>query len=258
MNRFDNKVVLVTGAASGIGYATTCEFAKEGALVVATDLRQEKLDSVFQDLIAEGYKIETRCQDVTEHETRKETIDGIVQRHGHLDVLFNNAGGSPVVPFEATTPEQWRFINSLNLDSVFFGMQAAIEVMKNQEKGGVIINNSSIAALIGFPLLPAYAATKGGIRSLTKAVAIDVARKGLPIRVNSIHPGTIMTPWLTGFLEGLGDQAEHVKKQMEEKIPMNRCADPIEVARPVLFLASNDASYITGAELVIDGGQSVE
>jgi len=252
MKRFKGKTALITGAASGIGFASAEQFAREGATVVATDLRIEDLDAAFANLIAEGLAIEKAVQDVREHETWTRTVDGIIARHGRLDVLFNNAGGGHFARIDATTLEQWRYVNAVNLDSVFFGMQAAIRVMK--VNGGVIINNSSIAGLVGEPNLAAYSATKGGVRAMTKAAAVDCARRGYPIRINSIHPGYTKTKLVAAALASLGEQAEAFAAAATATIPMGRLAEPIEIARPVVFLASDDASYMTGAELVVDGG----
>ena len=252
MKRFDGKTVLVTGAASGIGRASAEQFAREGATVIATDLRMEDLDAAFGDVVAEGLSIETGVQDVTEFETWHVTLDNIVERHGRLDVLFNNAGGGHFALIEATTVDQWRYVNAVNLDSVFFGMQAAIKAMKLQ--GGSIVNNSSIAGMVGEPQLAAYSATKGGVRAMTKAAAVDCARQGYAIRINSIHPGFTNTPLVATALESLGDQADEFAAAATAAIPMGRLAEPMEIAKAVLFLASDDASYITGAELVVDGG----
>ena len=212
----------------------------------------EDLDSAFTNLLAEGLSIETAAQDVSDNEAWTTTVDGIVERHGRLDVLFNNAGGGHFAPIETATLEQWRYVNAVNLDSVFFGMQAAIRVMK--VNGGAIVNNSSIAGLVGEPQLAAYSATKGGVRAMTKAAAVDCARRGYPIRINSIHPGYTNTKLVATALASLGDQAEEFAAAAMAAIPMGRLAEPIEIARPVLFLASDDASYMTGAELVVDGG----
>jgi len=252
MRRFEGKTILVTGAASGIGLASAEQFAREGGIVVATDLDLERLDNAFAGMLKEGLTVETGVQDVTERETWDRIVGGIVSRHGGLDVLFNNAGGGQFAGIEETTMEQWRYVNALNLDSVFFGMQSAIAAMKKD--GGAIVNNSSIAGLIGEPRLAAYSATKGGVRAMTKVAAVDCARRGYPIRINSIHPGYTNTNLVNTALESLGDQAEEFAEATVRAIPMGRLAEPVEIARPVLFLASDDASYMTGSELVVDGG----
>ena len=252
MKKFEGKVILVTGAASGIGFATAKRFAQEGGTVVATDIDYKGLQREFADLIDGGLSIDTEEQDVTDREVWNRIVKDIVQRHGQLDVLFNNAGGGHFALIENTTLDQWRYVNKLNLDSVFFGLQEAIAVMK--EKGGVIINNSSIAGLIGEPQLAAYSATKGGVRAMTKAAAVHCARQGYPIRVNSIHPGYTNTQLVTTALASLGEEAGAFAAATVAAIPMGRLAEPVEIAGPVLFLASEDASYMTGAELVVDGG----
>lgn len=256
MNRFEGKVVLVTGAASGIGLATAIEFANEGATLVATDIDKAALDEALKDLLASGLKVEALKQDVTDKDGWHELVDGIVARHDRLDVLFNNAGGGDFALIDETTLEQWRHVTSVNLDGVFFGMQAAIRTMK--DRGGTIINNSSIAAMVGEPRLAAYSATKGGVRAATKAAAVDCARRGLAIRINSIHAGYTDTPLVHNALASLGDDAEAFAAAGFAKIPMGRLAEPREIARPVLFLASDDASFMTGSELVVDGGYIAE
>ncbi len=252
MKRFAGKIILVTGAASGIGLATAEQFAREGGTVVATDINLESLKHACSTLRHEGLHLEAEEQDVTDRETWNQTVQGIVARYGQLDVLFNNAGGGHFALIDETTLEQWRYVNKLNLDSVFFGMQTAIATMK--EKGGVIINNSSIAGLVGEPQIAAYSATKGGVRAMTKVAAVDCARRGYPIRINSIHPGFTNTNLVATALASLGDGADKFAAATVAAIPMGRLAEPAEIAGPVLFLASDDASYMTGAELVVDGG----
>lgn len=252
MKRFENKTVLITGAASGIGYVTAQQFAIEGAQVIATDINTDGLEKVFKEDIANGLKVETRYQDVTSKAGWDSLVDEIVASHGHLDVMFSNAGSADFALCEDTTEERWRWVNALNVDSVFFGMQACIRVMK--DSGGSIINNSSIAGVIGEPLLAAYCATKGAVRLMTKAVAIDCARQGYPIRINSIHPGWTDTALVSGLLEGLGEKGPEFAAKTVGAVPMGRLGTPMEIARPVLFLASDDASFMTGAELIVDGG----
>jgi NAD(P)-dependent dehydrogenase (short-subunit alcohol dehydrogenase family) len=256
MNRFEGKIVMVTGAASGIGLATAVEFAREGAVLVATDIDKDALDAAMAGIAGEDLTVETHRQDVTDPDRWDGLIGDVVARHGRLDVLFNNAGGGHFALIDETTLEQWRYVTSVNLDGMFFGMQAAIRAMK--ETGGAIINNSSIAAMIGEPRLAAYSATKGGVRAATKAAAVDCARRGLAIRINSIHAGYTDTPLVHAAVASLGDAAEAFVAAGFAKIPMGRLAEPREIARPVLFLASDDASYMTGAELVVDGGYIAE
>lgn len=252
LNRFEGKIILVTGAANGIGRSSAEQFAREGGTVVATDIDSSALDAAFSNASARGLDIETQFQDVTEQKTWTTTIADIIKRHGKLDVLFNNAGGGHFALIDNTTLDQWRYVNALNLDSVFFGTQAAIACMK--ERGGAIVNNSSIAGFVGEPQLAAYCATKGGVRALTKAAAVDCARRGYAIRINSIHPGYTDTQLVSNALASLGDKAEAFATAAIASIPMGRLAQPLEIARAVLFLASDDASYMTGAELVVDGG----
>ncbi len=256
MKRFEGKVVLVTGAASGIGQASAVEFAREGAVLIGTDINEAGLNDAFGQIRADGLTVETIRQDVTDKDGWRTLIDDVVARHGRLDVLFNNAGGGDFALVDATTLEQWRYVNALNLDSVFFGMQEAIRVMK--ENGGVIVNNSSIAAMVGEPQLAAYSATKGGVRSMTKAAAVDCARRGMPVRINSIHAGFTNTALVHNALASMGQEGAAFAARGVKKIPMGRLAEPREIARPVLFLASDDASYMTGSELVVDGGYIAE
>ncbi|MBE9102977.1 glucose 1-dehydrogenase [Vacuolonema iberomarrocanum] len=253
LQRFTGKTILVTGAASGIGYASAEQFAREGGTVIATDIDEPALESAFASAKSEGLAIATQWQDVTQFEIWQKTTADILERYGKLDVLFNNAGMAEFVTIENTNLEQWYKVNRLNLDGVFFGMQAAINCMK-KTGGGAIVNNSSIAGLIGAPMLTAYSATKGGVRAMTKAAAVDCARQGDAIRINSIHPGYTDTKLVANALAALGDGADDYAATALASIPMGRLAQPIEIARAVLFLASDDASYMTGAELVVDGG----
>ncbi|MCV2401794.1 glucose 1-dehydrogenase [Marinomonas sp. C2222] len=252
MERFENKVVLVTGAASGIGLVTAEQFALEGAQVIATDINTQGLENAFSSAADKGMRIDTRYQDVTDKASWDSMVDAIVVDYGQLDVMFNNAGSADFALCENTTEEQWRSVNALNVDGVFFGMQSCIRVMK--EKGGAIVNMSSIAGIIGEPLLAAYCATKGAVRTMTKAVAIDCARQGYPIRINSIHPGWTETALVNSLMAGLGEDGEAFASKTIGNVPMTRLGKPIEIARPVLFLASEDAAFMTGSELVVDGG----
>ncbi len=254
-SRFADKVVLVTGASRGIGLATAVQFAREGATVVASDIDQQELESAVRALVARDLKVEATVLDVTDQSAWSTAIDGILKRHGRLDVLVNNAGVGDFRGIEDTTLEDWRRAMAVNLEGVLLGMQAGIRVMK--QRGGSIVNVASIAANVAEPLLAAYSATKAGVGMLTKAAAADCARRGYGIRINSIHPGYTDTKLVRDGLRALGDRAEAFAKAAVSAIPLGRLAEPAEIAGPIAFLASEDASYMVGAELVVDGGYTV-
>jgi NAD(P)-dependent dehydrogenase (short-subunit alcohol dehydrogenase family) len=250
--RFADKVVLVTGASRGIGLAAVEEFAREGGTVVASGIDRAELESAMRLLADRGLDVEAATLDVAEPASWNVLIAEILARHGRLDVLVNNAGTCDFAGLEATTPEQWRRVMDVNLDGVFYGMQAGIAAMKG--RGGSIVTVASIAAHVAEPLLAAYSATKGAVRMLTKAAAVDCARRGYGIRINSIGPGYTDTRLVRDALATLGDAAGEFAEAAARAIPLGRLATPEEIARPLVFLASDDASYVLGAELVVDGG----
>ena len=252
MNRFDGKVVLVTGAGRGIGLATAEQFASEGATVVATDYDEAALESARQHLSAAGLDVDLRAHDVSDARAWKTIVADMLEQYGTLDVIVNNAGTGVFADIESTTLEELRTTFATNVEGVFHGTQLGIEAMR--ESGGAIVNVASIAANIAEPMLPAYAASKGAVRQLTKSAAVDCARKGYDIRINSIHPGYTETKLVTDALESLGDAAGQFTEDLMKVVPMGRIAAAIEIARPILFLASDDASFMTGSELIVDGG----
>jgi len=252
MKRFTGKIIMVTGAARGIGLATARRFAQEGGTVVATDIDGAGMEGAAAEIVAAGHRVEPFAHDVTDRVAWQALVDGILSRHGRLDVLVNNAGTGDFAGIEETTLEQWRRVMAVNLDGVFHGMQTGIAAMK--EQGGAIVNIASIAAKVAEPLLAAYSATKGGVSMLTKAAAVDCARRGYRIRINSIHPGYTDTRLVRDALATLGPAAAAFAEASVKAIPLGRLAEPDEIAGPVLFLASDDASYMVGSELIVDGG----
>ncbi len=237
MDRLSGKVALITGAARGMGHATAELFAAEGAKVVASDIAAAD----------PGYTsdaIEAAHLDVTEEEDWARVVAGIADRHGRLDILVNNAGIIAYEPIEELTLAAWNRMIAVDQTGVFLGMRAVIPLMK-ASGGGAIVNISSIWGNVGVAGAHAYQAAKGAVRNMTKNVALTHVADG--IRVNSIHPGYIDTP-LTQV------QPKEVNDMMIETTPMRRCGQPIEVAYGSLYLASDEASFVTGACIDSNGG----
>lgn len=253
MGRIENKIALITGAASGIGLATAELFAHEGAKVVMTDINIGKLEAQGRRMADEGLMVTVAAHDVRLSDDWDRIISATLERHGRLDILINNAGIGHFANVEDETLEGWRRILSINLDAVFIGTQKAIKAMK--VRGGSIVNISSIEGIIGEAPVAAYNASKGGVRIFTKSAALHCAEQGYGIRVNSIHPGYVITPLVTDSIAELPpDVAEAVHKDLLSRIPLGRLAEAGEIAQAILFVASDESSYMTGAELVIDGG----
>jgi NAD(P)-dependent dehydrogenase (short-subunit alcohol dehydrogenase family) len=242
MPRLADKVILITGASGGIGRAMTALFAAEGARVVASDLTAPEDEAA---VLALGL-------DVTDEGDWARAVAVVVEHFGRLDVLVNNAGLALPKDLEKTTLAEWRRVMAINLDGVFLGTRAVIGAMK-RTGGGAIVNLSSVAGIIGAPMLAAYSAAKGGVRLFTKTAALHCAERRYGIRVNSLHPGFADTAMLDEIAEALGD-VETIKAKLAKRQPLGRLAAPEEVARAALYLASDEAAYMTGAELVLDGG----
>ncbi|MFD2645345.1 glucose 1-dehydrogenase [Pseudomonas japonica] len=253
MGRLQDKVCVITGAAKGIGLSTAQLFAREGASVLLTDIDQAGGLAAANALGEQGLTVGFLQQDVTDPAQWRDTLDFCEQLFGRVDVLVNNAGVGAFCDVEQLSLEQWRHTLACNLDSVFLGTQQAIGRMK--ARGGSIINVASIEGLIGEPLVPAYNASKGAVRLLTRSVAAHCARQGYAIRVNALCPGYVETPMVQGALAAAPDeQAQGMLEYLRQRIPMGRMARPEEIAKAMLFLASDDSSYMTGADLVVDGG----
>ncbi len=248
--RLDGKIAVVTGAGSdrGLGAATAHRFAEEGAVVYATDLDGDGVGAVVEAITANGGKAHAVQQDVTSEAEWDALFARIAEEHGRLDVIVNNAGIAVLKMIGELTSAEWSKQLSVNLDSVFYGTQGAIKLMRKVGEGGSIINLSSIGGLVGVPACTAYGAAKGGVRIFSKSVAMECAAEN--IRCNSVHPGMIET--------AMQDVARRDNpagfRELVESIPMKRLGDPIDIANMILFLASDEAGYITGGEFTVDGG----
>lgn len=253
MSRLDGKHVLVTGAGRGIGLATVVACLDAGARVLATDLAPAP-GAALQALMDRDRPLSYLRQDVTREADWDALAAHVAQAwDGVLDVVVNNAGIALMGTVEETSLDAWQRTLDVNLTGVFLGTKTAVRLMR--DRGGSIINVSSIEAMIGEPLVAAYNASKGGVRTFTKSAAVHCARQGYGIRVNSIHPGFTDTALVSGAVATLSPEtADAFVGDVMRRIPMGRLARPEEIARPIVFLASDDASYMTGAELVVDGG----
>jgi NAD(P)-dependent dehydrogenase (short-subunit alcohol dehydrogenase family) len=242
--RFEDKVVIVTGGASGLGEATVLEFVKEGAKVAIADISDEG-QVLSEELNSQGNDTIYVRTDVSKEDEIKNLVEKTVEKYGKLDVMFANAGiniGADIHDLDLAT---WQKVIDVNLTSVYLSDKYAIEQFQKQGSGGVIVNSGSIHSLVAKDALAPYSASKGGVKMLTQQVASRYSKEG--IRANAIAPGYIRTP-LTNTL------SQEVIDELASLHPIGRLGKPIEVAKAVLFLASDDASFITGVTLPIDGG----
>ena len=256
MNRMRGKVAIVTGAAMGIGRACAIRLAEEGAAIVATDLDPARGAAVADEIKCKGGDAIFVQHDVAQESAWTNVIQTTLERYGKLDVLVNNAGIALAQDVEHTTLDEWRRLMSINLDGVFLGTKHAVVAMK-ANRSGSIINLSSIEGLIGDPNLAAYNASKGVVRLLTKSSALYCAKAGYNIRVNSVHPGYIWTPMVENFLKSQGDVVEG-RKQLDSLHPIGHIGDTDDIAYGVVYLASDESKFVTGTELVIDGGYTAQ
>ncbi len=255
VTRLSGKVALVTGAARGIGAAIARAFVAEGARVYVTDLLDDQGRNVASEL---GAMAQYRHLDVRRDDDWTSAIDAVLASHCKLDVLVNNAGvtgfeNGPVAHDpEHVTLDAWHDVLATNLDGVFLGCRHAIGAMRPAGRGS-IINISSRSGLVGIPLAAAYAASKAAVRNHSKSVALYCAQQGLAIRCNSVHPAAIMTPMWEAML-GDGPERSEREAALVRDTPLKRFGTPEEVAAAVVYLASDESAYTTGAELVLDGG----
>lgn len=251
--RLENKIALITGAGSGIGRATAMCFAAEGAIVMAADINETEAVITQQLIEQAGGKCQALTFDVSQELEVKNAIALTVALFGRLDIMHNNAGISVVKPVTETTEAELDRLIGINFKGVFFGCKHAIVQMSEQEEG-VIINTASELGVVGQSLFSAYCGTKGAVIALTRALSVEwAARK---IRVNALCPGPINTPMLqTEFALANNPQAE--AKAAVSSIPVGRLGTPEEIARVALFLASDDARFVHGAAIMIDGGKTI-
>jgi NAD(P)-dependent dehydrogenase (short-subunit alcohol dehydrogenase family) len=249
MGRVSNKVALVTGGARGLGFAIARVLTHEGAAVMITDAMGEAGAAAAEQIRTEGGRCCFIHQDVTDEARWTQVITEVVSQFGGLDILVNNAGIVAAGSIEEETLEGWRKTQAVNLDGVFMGTKQAVLAMR--DKGGSVINISSIEGLVGAPNIAAYNASKGGVRLLTKSAALHCAKQGYRVRVNSVHPGFILTDMVK---DGLGGKGSEAWEQALNAIPVGAMGEPNDIAYGVLYLACDESKYVTGSELVIDGG----
>lgn len=246
MNRVQDKVVLVTGGSMGMGRSHCERLAAEGAQVFLADVDQGLGNDVVTGIRQAGGKAEFVLLDVTSEVQWRDAVAQVVKRAGRIDALVNNAGILVLKPVQDTTNEEWDRIFDVNVRGVFLGTRAVVPAMREAGKG-CIVNISSIYGLVGAPSAAAYEASKGAVRLFTKACAVDLAPFG--IRVNSVHPGVIATPMTRDLLADPATAAAVLGPTL-----LKRPAQPVEVSNVVLFLVSDEASFVHGAEMVVDGG----
>jgi 3(or 17)beta-hydroxysteroid dehydrogenase len=248
MRRLEGKMALISGGASGIGLATARRFAEEGATVVLADIDH----AAGKRAAGEVERASFEPLDVTSDEDWRKTTDAVLARHGALDILVNSAGIVAFGSIEDVSLEDWRRTMSINLDGTFLGCRHGVRAMKTG-RGGSVVNLSSVSGIIGGHNIAAYNAAKGAVRLLTKSVALHCARKGYGIRCNSVHPGFVETPMLDEVVRQGRDPSD-TRAKLQASVPLGRNARAEEVAAMIVYLASDESAFVTGAEFVIDGG----
>ncbi len=250
--RLANKVCVITGAGSGIGQATARLFAREGAKFVVADIAADSVRRTADGIGQDGGESRPVQVDVTQSHQVQRMLRETIGAYGQIDVLINNAGFGFAASVEETSEEDWDRLMAVNLKGVFLGCKYVVPLMRRQH-AGVIINTASVAAVVGVRERAAYCASKGAVAALTKAMAIDHVSDG--IRINCIAPGTVETPYFSGIFAQSPDP-EKMRKEIEARQVMNRMGTPEEIAQGMLFLASDDSSFVTGTTLFVDGGMS--
>lgn len=250
MKRFENKVAFITGGNSGIGKAVAVLMAREGAKIVIADIKENK--ETLEEVLKEGTDARFFTCDVSKAEEVERAVEETVKVFGSLDIAVNNAGIVDASPIHEKSIEEWQKVININLSGVFYGMKYQIAQMRKQENGGAVVNMGSIMSQVAEFGIASYASSKHGLVGLTKVAALENGTQN--IRVNAIGPGYIETP----LLMDNAAQNEEYRSYMESKHAMKRLGKPEEIAKAVLFLASEDASFCTGAYLPVDGGYLIQ
>ena len=248
MKKLEGKIAVVTGGSSGIGLATARRFVEEGAHVVITGRRETELKKAAELI---GRNVTTFTGDVSRLDDLDRLYQVVKEKHGHIDILFANAGAGTIAPLPAATEAHFDQTFDVNVKGLFFSVQKALPLFKD---GGSIILTSSVSNVLGLPGFSAYAASKAAVRSFARSWTLELKDRG--IRVNSMSPGPIDTPALATTTGLTREQAEQAAAQFATQIPMGRRGTPEEIANAVTFLASDEGSFITGVDLAVDGGMA--
>lgn len=248
--RLDGRVAAITGAGSGIGQAMARLFAREGARVLATDMNGAAAEATAAMIVAEGGACEAMTVNAVEPDQVRAMVERARASFGRLDILCNNAGIGSTTDVVECEPDEWDRVMTVNVKSVYLGCKYAVPIMIAQG-GGVIVNTASVAGMVGIAKRASYCASKGAVIALTRQVAIEYVKQG--IRCNCLCPGTVDSPWVGRLLDQTEDRVA-ARKALEARQPMGRLGTPEEVAAAALYLASDDAAFITGTGLVLDGG----
>jgi 2-keto-3-deoxy-L-fuconate dehydrogenase len=254
MFKLDKKIALVTGAGSGIGQEIATLFAEQGAFVLVADIRFEAAEAVAMQILAQEGNAEALRLDVTDEKQVKDVFAQAGQKYGRLDILVNNAGIGHVGNVLETSLEDWERVMAVNARGVFLcSKYAVMQMLAQQPQGGVLVNIASVAGMIAVDRRFSYGASKGAVISITRSIAMDFVGQG--IRANAICPGTVHTPFVEGFLErNFADSKDEERQRLHARQPVGRMGRPDEIAHAALYLASDEASFVTGSALVIDGG----
>jgi len=256
MKRLEGKICIVTGGGKGIGKATCLRLAEEGANVAVIDIADDDGKAVCDDIAEQGGTADYWHLDVTDADAVREVFDAVATHFGQINVVVNNAGIAGVnKPTHEIDIADWRKVIEVNVNALFYCNKAAIPHLKKAGGGG-IVNLSSIYGLVGAPDLPPYHASKGAVRLMTKTDALLYAKHG--IRVNSVHPGFIWTPLVEELAEASEEGADAFRKALDEQHPIGHVGEPADIAAGIAYLASDDAKFVTGSELVIDGGYTAQ